>query len=80
MLEWMSWEEPCEICVYTGKVFFAETTAAKVQLLYLEQGMERLAQISSILQRGGQLAQRLQKTPQGAASAAHFQSINRPID
>ena len=68
MLEWMSLEEPHEICVYTPKVFFAESTAAKVQLLYLEQGMEQMAQISTILQRGGHLTQRLQNTPQGAAS------------
>ncbi len=66
MLEWMSLEEPFEICVYTPKVFFAESTSAKVQLVQLEAGMERLKQISTVMRRGGHLAKRLRNIPQGA--------------
>ena len=63
-------EEPYQLCSYTLKVFVAESTAARVQLLYLEQGVERLMRLSNVLQRGGQLSQHLRRTARcGAASA-----------
>jgi hypothetical protein len=66
----MSMKEPHELFSYTLQVFIAESTAARVQLVYLEQGVERLMRLSTVLQRSGRLSQHLQKTARcGAASA-----------